>query len=97
MTNAAQHAPAHGTVRATADAAAGRVLIRVVDDGPGIPEADLPHVFERFYRSDPARTSGSGAGIGLTIARELLAASGGSIVVERTGPEGTTLLISLPA
>ncbi|MGZ6256577.1 MAG: response regulator [Candidatus Limnocylindria bacterium] len=64
----------------------------------GIPEADLPHVFERFYRSDPSRTgrSGAGAGIGLTIARELLASSGGSITVEASGPGGTALRLAVP-
>ncbi|HEX5396730.1 MAG TPA: ATP-binding protein, partial [Candidatus Limnocylindria bacterium] len=56
-----------------------------------------PYVFERFYRADPARgRAESGSGIGLTIARELLGANGGTISVERTGPEGTTFLIRLP-
>jgi signal transduction histidine kinase len=107
LTNAAQHTPSGKTVRVAAAAVvpslpetSARVAIRVTDQGPGIPAEDLPHIFERFYRSDPARAtgsgSGSGAGIGLTIAREVLAASGGSIAVERTGPDGTTILISLP-
>jgi signal transduction histidine kinase len=112
LTNAAQHTPPGTTVRVTATpvaptlpGASARVEIRVADQGPGIPAEDLPHVFERFYRSDPSRGAGegggaggssAGAGIGLTIARDLLAASGGSIGVERTGPEGTTILISLP-
>jgi signal transduction histidine kinase len=106
MTNAAQHTPSGKTVRVTATSAgeAGdRVQIRVIDHGPGIPAEDLPHIFERFYRSDPARAtqpgggSGAGAGIGLTIARELLAPSGGAITVERTGPDGSTLLLELAA
>jgi signal transduction histidine kinase len=108
MTNAAQHTPSGKTVRVIATSAgeAGdRVQIRVIDQGPGIPTEDLPHVFERFYRSDPARaaqpvtSTGAGprAGIGLTIARELLAPSGGAISVEQTGPDGTTLLLDLPA
>jgi signal transduction histidine kinase len=117
LTNAAQHAPPGSTVRLTATNATGmtdgapttRVELRVIDQGPGIPVEDLPHVFERFYRSDPARTAdigatgagsgaagGGGAGIGLTIAREVLDPGGGSIGVERTGPDGTTILISLP-
>jgi two-component system sensor histidine kinase BaeS len=103
LTNAAQHTPAGKTVRVAATAVvptlpedSAHVAIRVTDQGAGVPAADLPHVFERFYRSDPARATGSGAGIGLTIAREVLAASGGSIAVERTGPDGTTILISLP-
>ena len=86
----------------TDGAPTARVELRVIDQGPGIPAEDLPHVFERFYRSDPARTgsgagASGGAGIGLTIAREVLAPGGGAISVERTGPEGTTVLISLPA
>jgi signal transduction histidine kinase len=112
LANAAQHTSAGRTVRVTATpvaptlpGASARVELRVIDQGPGIPAEDLPHVFERFYRSDPARTAdvgtpgagGAGAGIGLTIAREVLAPSGGAISVERTGPDGTTILISLPA
>ena len=75
------------------------MLLRVTDAGPGIAAEDLPHVFERFYRADQARGAGeprSGSGIGLTIARELLAANGGRISVERTGPGGTTFAIALP-
>lgn len=101
MTNAAQHTPPGKSVHVAATRATTttgeRVQIRVADQGTGIPEADLPHVFERFYRSDPARTAGSGAGIGLTIARELLAPSGGTISVEKTDPDGTTLLLELAA
>jgi signal transduction histidine kinase len=75
-------------------------LVRVTDAGPGIEPADLPHVFERFYRADRSRQAGTsqgGSGIGLTIARELLAANGGSVDVERTGSEGTTFVIGLPS
>jgi signal transduction histidine kinase len=98
MTNAAQHTPSGKAVRVVAAAAGDGVEVRVVDQGPGIPQADLPHVFERFYRSDPSRTGrpGAGAGIGLTIARELLASSGGSIEVERSGAEGTVLRVTVP-
>jgi len=96
MTNAAQHTAPGASVRVTATPAGEQVQIRVIDHGTGIPPDDLPHIFERFYRSDPARTAGSGAGIGLTIARELLAPSGGVISVEHTGPDGTTMLLALP-
>ncbi len=81
-------------------ATASEVQVRIADQGSGIAADDLPHVFERFYRADPARTgpvSGQrqGSGIGLTIARELLGANGGRISVERTGPDGTTFLVEL--
>jgi signal transduction histidine kinase len=78
----------------------------VTDRGPGIAEADVPHVFERFYRADRARADAAGAtpagrraghGLGLTIARELLVANGGGIGIERTGSDGTTFLLTLPA
>ena len=94
--NAAEHGGA--SLRVVAQAASAEVLIRVSDTGPGIAEADVPFVFERFYRADPGRSrAGGGSGIGLTIARELLAANGGTISVERTGADGTTFLIRVPA
>lgn len=105
--NAIGHSPPGGLVTVEArvsPAASGSVVaVRVSDQGAGIAEADVPHVFERFYRGDPARAPDpvtgrpAGSGIGLTIARELLVANGGRIDVERTGPAGTTFLIELPA
>ena len=101
VTNAIQHTPEGGTVRVAATASVNAVEVRISDQGPGIAAADLPHVFERFYRADPARAAAPdgrrlGSGIGLTIARELLAANGGRVGVEHTGPGGTTFLIELP-
>jgi signal transduction histidine kinase len=105
--NAIAHSPAGGHVVVEAavspEASETVVVVRVSDQGAGIAAADVPHVFERFYRADPARAvdpvSGrpGGTGIGLTIARELLTANGGRIDVERTGPDGTTFRIELPA
>jgi two-component system sensor histidine kinase BaeS len=110
--NAIAHSPAGGRVAVSAvalEAAQGApatepltVAIRVADEGPGIAPDDVPHVFERFYRADPARAVDpatgrrTGSGLGLTIARELLAANGGRIEVESTGPTGTTFRIDLP-
>jgi two-component system sensor histidine kinase BaeS len=99
LTNAAQHSPAGATVSVEVEAKPGSATIRVADAGGGIAPDDLPHVFERFYRADPARAGAEprgGSGIGLTIARELLAANGGTISVERTGPDGTIFAIELP-
>jgi two-component system sensor histidine kinase BaeS len=101
LTNAAQHSRAGGEVEVQVgvEEVSDQVVVRVVDHGQGIADEDLPHVFERFYRADPARRGGepqSGSGIGLTIARELLAANGGGIEVESTGPEGTTFALRLP-
>jgi two-component system sensor histidine kinase BaeS len=99
LANAAQHSPTGATVRVEVEADPGEVVVRVSDAGPGIAPEDLTHIFERFYRADQARGAGeprSGSGIGLTIARELLAANGGRIGVARTGPDGTTFEIALP-
>ena len=99
LTNAAQHAPAGSTVSVSAEAIGSGVRMRITDAGSGIADEDLPHVFERFYRADPARAGGeprAGSGIGLTIARELLTANGGTIDVERTGPDGTVFAVELP-
>lgn len=105
--NAITHSPAGASVSVEArlsPAASGSVVaVRVRDQGAGIAAADVAHVFERFYRADPARAVDpvtgrpGGSGIGLTIARELLVANGGRIDVEWTGPDGTTFLIELPA
>jgi signal transduction histidine kinase len=99
LANAAQHSPKGATVEVAVEPGSAEVVVRVSDAGPGIAPEDLSHVFERFYRADQARGTGeprSGSGIGLTIARELLAANGGRIAVERTGPDGTTFAITLP-
>ena len=86
-----EHTPAGGTVRveATEDALACRIT--VTDTGPGIAEQDLPHVFERFYRGEGARTASGvndgstvanppGIGVGLSLAQSLISAQDGRIV-----------------
>ena len=75
------------------------VVLTVRDDGEGIPAAQLPHVFERFYRGDSARDRDrSGSGIGLTISKALVDAHSGSITATSDGPgQGATFSVSLPA
>jgi signal transduction histidine kinase len=76
---------ADGTITLTVRGAPDRVELTVADTGEGIPESDLPHVFDRFYRGEPARTRDShpvaapGAGLGLAIAKGIVEAHGGSI------------------
>ena len=96
ITNAIQHSPRGTAVTVALSDAPGQAVVRVTDRGGGIADEDLPHVFERFYRADRARGAHGGSGIGLTVARELIAANGGSIEVESTGAEGTTFRIVLP-
>ena len=101
VVNAVQHTPSGGKVWLRAQRTAAGVEIRVTDEGPGIATDDLPHIFERFYRADRSRGLAeggpAGSGIGLTIARELLAANGATIRVEETGDQGTTFLVVIPA
>ena len=69
----------------------------VEDDGEGIPEEHLPHLFERFYRVDKARSrKEGGSGVGLTVAKGLVEAMGGRIFVESRVGEGTTFTFTLP-
>jgi len=95
LTNAVQHSPRGGAVRIGLTRGP-TVEVRITDEGAGIAEEDQPYVFERFYRADRSRSRTAGSGIGLTVARELIAANGGSVVVESTGPTGTTFRVELP-
>jgi len=72
-----------------------KVRITVADNGKGIPEKDLPHIFERLYQGDESRRS-AGNGLGLSIVRELVSAHGGSICAECPPQGGKTLTITLP-
>jgi len=77
---------------------AGEIEIRVRDSGSGIPPADLPHIFERFYRADKARTREmGGTGLGLSIVKHIVQGHGGSVRAESVFGRGTTILIRLPA
>jgi two-component system sensor histidine kinase BaeS len=79
-------------------AGGGAVVIDVADTGPGIPAADLPHVFDRFYRGSAARRGvPGGAGLGLAIVASLVEAMGGQVSVSSTEGVGTTFSIRLNA
>ncbi len=86
----------HVTVRLAADGSG--VRLAVADNGHGIPAADLPHIFDRFYRVDKARSREmGGTGLGLAIARWIAEEHGGTIRLESTAGEGTTVTVELPA
>lgn len=99
LTNALRHTPAGGTVTVSAHRTMDDVAMTVDDDGDGIPADHLPHVFERFYRGDAARTRGhSGSGIGLTITKAIIDAHGGSVDVRSQGAgRGATFTVTLPS
>ena len=95
--NAVSYSPAGTVVRITAGAVAGGVEIVVADRGPGIPAADLPRIFERFYRRERSRSrERGGAGLGLAIAREIVQAHGGQIQVETQVGEGSRFVVQIP-
>ncbi|WNC17208.1 ATP-binding protein [Brevibacillus brevis] len=97
--NALRHTPASGSVTIRARGEKDKtLLLEISDTGSGIPQEDLPFVFERFYKADKARTRGrvGGTGLGLAIARNLVEAHGGTINVQSKLGEGTTFTIALP-
>ncbi len=95
LDNALVHTSRGATIELAAVAADGQVAIRVRDTGPGIPPDVLPHIFERFYRGQVSRT-GAGAGLGLSIAKELVEAQGGTITVKSKSGQGTVFTVTLP-
>lgn len=95
LQNALTFTPRGGRITIGAAVQADRVAIWVRDTGAGIAPADVPHVFERFYKADRARSSG-GAGLGLAIARHLVERHGGQIAVESAEGAGTTITFTLP-
>ncbi len=99
LSNALRHTPAGGTVTVTTTADRARITVTVADTGVGIAAEHLPHLYERFYRADPARSqSTGGSGIGLTIARALAHAHGGDLHAASDGPgRGATFTLTLPA
>ncbi|MFC0314750.1 sensor histidine kinase [Gordonia phosphorivorans] len=98
LLNALRHTPAGGTVILAATVDDGALEISVIDDGEGITATHLPHVFDRFYRGDPARSRASGgSGVGLTIVRGIAAAHGGHVRARSGGAgRGSTFVLTLP-
>jgi two-component system sensor histidine kinase BaeS len=90
--------PAAGQTSAGGTGPAGpQLCLSVTDSGQGIAAADLPHIFERFWRADPSRSRASGgAGIGLTIVAALVQLHGGTITVESSPGQGSRFEIRLP-
>ncbi len=97
LENAAQYAPPGSPIDVTARVMDAELRLVVLDRGPGVAEADLPHVFDRFYRGAVAQQRPSGTGLGLWIARGLIAAQEGRIWVENREGGGARFTIAVPA
>ena len=97
LDNALRHTPEGGTVHVSAAVIAECVRVEVSDTGEGIPPADVPHVFESFYRGEKSRSRATGgAGLGLAIASGIVEAHGGQIGVESAVGQGTRVWFTLP-
>jgi two-component system sensor histidine kinase ResE len=97
--NAIRHTAKNGLVKISSKEDETQLTVYVQDTGSGIPEEDLPFIFERFYKADKARTrgkSGKGTGLGLAIVKHLVEAHGGQIQVHSKEGEGTTFFFQLP-
>ncbi len=97
VSNALRYTPEGGEIKLSAAAEAGAIALQVRDNGAGIAPADLPYIFERFYRGDQARTVQEGeSGLGLAIAKSLIEAQGGTIAAASELGRGTTFTLVLP-
>ncbi len=95
--NAAKYGPPGGRITLSSEAHSGNLRVTVADEGPGIPEEELPRVFERFYRMDKTRSRKlGGSGLGLPIAKTIVEGHGGRIEAESRVGKGTRMSIYLP-
>lgn len=99
LSNALRHTPAgSGRIRVRVTSEPGRVFMEVEDNGTGISPADLPYIFDHFYRGDPSRARATGGfGVGLSIVRSLVEAHGGSVSAENRPEGGARFRVALPA
>ena len=100
LMNAIRYVPQGGSVSVSvtrdASIASNSCRMTVADDGPGFLPADLPHVFDRFYRASTARST-SGSGLGLAIVQEIVRRHGGQVHAENAQPHGARIYVDLPA
>ncbi|PKO21213.1 MAG: hypothetical protein CVU38_16005 [Chloroflexi bacterium HGW-Chloroflexi-1] len=98
LDNAMRYTPTGGTIRLAARLQGNQTIVDMEDNGPGIAPADLPRVFDRFYRADKARTGGdrNHHGLGLSIAQAIAQAHGGEITVKSAPGRGSCFTVTLP-
>ncbi len=97
MENALRYTPSGGRIKLSARSVSDEVEFRIQDNGPGISEVDLPHIFDRFYRGDKSRSrQDGGSGLGLAISKSIIEAHDGQIWAESAVNEGTAVVFVLP-
>lgn len=97
LDNAIKYTPSEGKIEVTADSDRKKIIIEIKDSGIGIPQEDIPHVFDEFYRAENARIiEKEGTGLGLAITKKIIQKYGGNITVESKVNEGTKFTIILP-
>lgn len=95
--NAIKYTPDGGAVNVIVSSQNGTALVEVKDNGPGIPEAAIPHIFERFYRVDEVHSRDiDGAGLGLAIVQSIVTAHGGTVSINNEPTAGCRVTVSLP-
>jgi signal transduction histidine kinase len=97
LSNAIKYSPQGGTIRIGGWAEEGRIIVYVSDEGIGIPDVEIPHIFDRFYRVDNSLTrTTEGTGLGLYLCKAIVEAHGGSIWARSRPGQGSTFYFSLP-
>jgi PAS domain S-box-containing protein len=96
LSNAVKYSPKGGRIQIRGRIRPDDILICVMDEGPGIAQEDIPHIFDRFYRSSQAAQKTKGAGLGLYLAKAVVEAHGGNIWIDNQSKKGTSICFTLP-
>jgi two-component system, OmpR family, sensor histidine kinase CiaH len=96
LDNAVKYSPSDTVIRISSQLLSGKVSLAIADQGIGVPENDLPHIFERFYRSDKSRSLIDGFGLGLSIAKQMVLEHHGTIAVASLPGKGSVFTVTFP-
>jgi signal transduction histidine kinase len=94
--NAIKYSSANGDVHVSIQTEGDQIILQVTDDGPGIPPADQPHIFDKFYRGSNITSNTEGSGLGLAIVKTIVESHQGRIWVESAVGKGSSFFIVLP-